>query len=81
MALIIGGWLIRVGHGDRGKPRARHRRPRTEADISDERLDQAVRELIERKLITQRMLEGGVFSVNVRHISGAETTLQHGRHH
>jgi mannose-6-phosphate isomerase-like protein (cupin superfamily) len=49
------------------------------ADITDERLDQAVRELIERKLITQRMLEGGIFSINVRHISGAETALQHGR--
>jgi mannose-6-phosphate isomerase-like protein (cupin superfamily) len=49
------------------------------ADVTDERLDQAVRELIARKLITQRMLEGGVFSINVRHISGAETALQHGR--
>lgn len=49
------------------------------ADVTDERLDAAVRELVERKLITQRMLEGGVFSINVRHISGAETALQHGR--
>lgn len=48
-------------------------------DITDERLSQAVREIMERKLITQRMLEGGIFSVNVRHISGSETALQHGR--
>jgi mannose-6-phosphate isomerase-like protein (cupin superfamily) len=48
-------------------------------DISDERLVQAVRELVDRKLITQRMLEGGIFSINVRHISGTETALQHGR--
>jgi mannose-6-phosphate isomerase-like protein (cupin superfamily) len=25
------------------------------------------------------VLEGGVFSINVRHISGSETALQHGR--
>jgi len=48
-------------------------------DISDARLSQATRELIERKLITQRMLEGGTFSVNVRHITGSERALQHGR--
>lgn len=48
-------------------------------DITNADLDRAARELLERKLITQRMLEGGIFSVNVRHISGSETALQHGR--
>jgi mannose-6-phosphate isomerase-like protein (cupin superfamily) len=48
-------------------------------DITNAALERANRELIERKLITQRMLEGGIFSVNVRHISGSETALQHGR--
>ena len=30
-------------------------------------------------LPTRRMLEGGIFSINVRHIQGAETALQHAR--
>lgn len=30
-------------------------------------------------LATRRLLEGDIFSVNVRHIEGAETALQHGR--
>ena len=37
------------------------------------------RAIIVKGLITQRVLEGKVFSINVRHISGAETALQHGR--
>ncbi|MCG8413749.1 MAG: hypothetical protein MI746_05965 [Pseudomonadales bacterium] len=28
---------------------------------------------------TRRLLEGDIFSINVRHIQGAETALQHGR--
>jgi mannose-6-phosphate isomerase-like protein (cupin superfamily) len=30
-------------------------------------------------LATRRLLEGGIFSANVRHIQGAETALQHGK--
>lgn len=42
-------------------------------------LERVAREITEKGLITQRVLEGGVFSINVRHIAGAETALQHGR--
>lgn len=49
------------------------------ADLSDALLDQAAKDLVARGLITQRMLEGGIFSINVRHIAGAETALSHGR--
>ena len=77
--VIIAAWLMAAGAAaaqTAGAPAAPKDRA---ADVSGERLDQAVKELIDRKLITQRMLEGGIFSVNVRHISGAETALQHGR--
>ncbi len=30
-------------------------------------------------IATRRLLEGDIFSINVRHIQGAETALQHGR--
>jgi mannose-6-phosphate isomerase-like protein (cupin superfamily) len=36
-------------------------------------------ELAAKGMITQRVLEGGTYSVNVRHISGAETALVHGK--
>jgi mannose-6-phosphate isomerase-like protein (cupin superfamily) len=42
-------------------------------------LEQVARDIAAKGLITQRVLEGGTFSVNVRHIAGAETALQHGR--
>lgn len=42
-------------------------------------LETAARELAAQGILTRRMLEGGIFSVNVRHIEGAETALQHGR--
>src|SRR4051812_2256027 len=48
-------------------------------DVKDTELDAAVKDLISNKLITRRMIEGGTFSVNVRHISGAETALSHGK--
>lgn len=48
-------------------------------DVSNGVLDAAARELIAQKLITRRMIEGGSFSVNVRHIAGSETALSHGR--
>ena len=49
------------------------------ADLSSAMLDQAAKDLVAKGLITQRMLEGGIFSINVRHIAGAETALSHGR--
>jgi mannose-6-phosphate isomerase-like protein (cupin superfamily) len=40
---------------------------------------QAASQLRDNGLATRRVLEGGIFSINVRHIQGAETALQHGR--
>jgi len=48
-------------------------------DLAGAALDQAAKDLVAKGLITQRMLEGGIFSINVRHIAGAETALSHGR--
>jgi mannose-6-phosphate isomerase-like protein (cupin superfamily) len=42
-------------------------------------LEQAAREIAANGQITKRVLEGGTFSVNVRHIAGSETALQHGK--
>ncbi|HEX7793235.1 MAG TPA: hypothetical protein VF456_02735 [Vicinamibacterales bacterium] len=42
-------------------------------------LEQVAKAITEKGLITQRVLEGGTFSINVRHISGSETALQHGK--
>ncbi len=47
--------------------------------ISLEALEVAADELAAAGISTRRMLEGGIFSINVRHIEGAETALQHGR--
>lgn len=75
LAIVLGAWNPATAQTAGAPPAPKDRA----ADITDARLDTAARELIERKLITQRMLEGGIFSVNVRHISGSETALQHGR--
>ena len=48
-------------------------------DIPLELLQSAARDLAAKGQITQRVLEGGTFSVNVRHIAGSETGLQHGK--
>ncbi len=48
-------------------------------DFSLAEMEQAARYLAEQDIATRRLLEGGVFSVNVRHLEGAETALQHGR--
>ena len=48
-------------------------------DLTSAQLEAVAKEITAKGLITQRVLEGGVFSVNVRHISGSETALQHGR--
>ena len=42
-------------------------------------LDAVAKDITAKGLITQRVLEGGTFSVNVRHIAGSETALQHGK--
>jgi len=48
-------------------------------DMSLSELQAAAEHLKDAGISTKRMLEGGIFSVNVRHIEGAETALQHGR--
>jgi mannose-6-phosphate isomerase-like protein (cupin superfamily) len=48
-------------------------------DVSGAELDAAAKDLLAKGLITKRMLEGGIFSINVRHIRGSEAVLQHGR--
>jgi mannose-6-phosphate isomerase-like protein (cupin superfamily) len=48
-------------------------------DLPQAMLEAVARDITAKGLITQRVLEGGTFSVNVRHISGSETALQHGR--
>ena len=42
-------------------------------------LEAAGRELAAKGLITERILEGGTYSINVRHIASAETALVHGK--
>ena len=48
-------------------------------DMPRQMLETVAREIAAKGQITQRVLEGGTFSVNVRHIAGAETALQHGK--
>lgn len=48
-------------------------------DLPLDLLQAVARDITAKGLITQRVLEGGTFSVNVRHIAGAETALQHGK--
>ncbi|NKB32830.1 MAG: hypothetical protein GKR91_07000 [Pseudomonadales bacterium] len=48
-------------------------------DIPLEELLLAASQLRDNGLNTNRVLEGGIFSINVRHIQGPETILQHGR--
>ena len=48
-------------------------------DMSLAELEAAAQHLKDAGIATKRMLEGDIFSVNVRHIQGAETALQHGR--
>ena len=48
-------------------------------DMSLAELEAAAQHLKDAGIATKRMLEGGIFSINVRHIQGAETALQHGR--
>lgn len=48
-------------------------------DMPRELIEAVAREITAKGQITQRVLEGGTFSVNVRHIAGSETALQHGK--
>jgi mannose-6-phosphate isomerase-like protein (cupin superfamily) len=48
-------------------------------DLAGAELDAVAKDLFAKGIITRRMLEGGIFSINVRHIRGSEAVLQHGR--
>ena len=48
-------------------------------DFTAAEIEQAALSLAAQGILTKRLLEGGIFSVNVRHLEGAETALQHGR--
>jgi len=48
-------------------------------DFPDGTLAAVAKDIAANGLITRRVLDGGTYSVNVRHISGSETALQHGR--
>ena len=48
------------------------------ADIPLIEILEAASQLRDNGLATNRLLEGGIFSINVRHIQGAETALQRG---
>ena len=48
-------------------------------DIPLSEILEAASQLRSNGLATKRLLQGGIFSINVRHIQGAETILQHGR--
>ena len=52
---------------------------RSSLDVNERRARRDGKDLVAKKLITKRVLEGGTYSVNVRHISGAETALSHGK--
>ena len=41
-------------------------------------LEAVSKDLVAKGLITQRVLDGGTYSINVRHIAGSETALVHG---
>lgn len=71
-------WLLAVQASAQtaGAPRAPDDRA---VDMSLAELEAAAQHLKDAGIATKRMLEGGIFSVNVRHIEGAETALQHGR--
>jgi mannose-6-phosphate isomerase-like protein (cupin superfamily) len=78
--LAIGAASVLLGVGVFAQTANAPKAPSDRAmDVKDSELDAAVKDLIANKLITKRMLEGGTFSVNVRHISGAETALSHGK--
>ena len=48
-------------------------------DFKDSQLDKISSDIALKKLITERIVEGGTYSVNVRHIVSSETALVHGK--
>jgi mannose-6-phosphate isomerase-like protein (cupin superfamily) len=79
-SLVIGAASVLIAVGAFAQTANAPKAPTDRAmDVKDTELDATVKDLIANKLITKRMIEGGTFSVNVRHISGAETALQHGK--
>jgi mannose-6-phosphate isomerase-like protein (cupin superfamily) len=73
---VVFGVLGSVAIGQTPAPRA----PTDKAqDFKRADIEAVAKTLAEKGLITQRILEGGTFSVNVRHIASSETALVHGK--
>ena len=71
-------FVVAAGVGGLAQTAGAPQAPRDRAvDLSNSDLEAAARQLVADGLITRRVLEGGTFSVNVRHIAGAETALSH----
>jgi mannose-6-phosphate isomerase-like protein (cupin superfamily) len=73
VAILVASAQSSFGQTDNAPPAPKDRA----VDFSAASLDADVRDLIAGNLITKRILEGGTFSINVRHIAGSETALSH----
>jgi len=76
LVVLVTVWSVIGGAQTANAPKAPTDRA---ADFKNAQLDAISKDLAAKKLITQRILDGGAYSVNVRHIAGSETALQHGR--
>ncbi len=74
--VLVAAWGIAGGAQTANAPKAPADRA---ADFKNGELDAISKDIAAKKLITQRILEGGTYSVNVRHIVSSETALQHGK--
>ena len=72
--------IVLCGIVSSGQAPAVRQAPRDRAvDFKLSELEAVAKDITAKKLLTQRVLEGGTYSINVRHIAGAETALQHGK--
>jgi mannose-6-phosphate isomerase-like protein (cupin superfamily) len=77
---VLGPGLVLLAVAASAQTVARQQAPSDRAvDFKSSQIDAAAAELAAKKLITDRLLEGGTYSINVRHISGSETALVHGK--
>ena len=76
LVVLVAVWSVIGGAQTANAPKAPTDRA---ADFKNADLDAIANDLAARKVITQRILDGGVYSVNVRHVAASETALQHGR--
>jgi mannose-6-phosphate isomerase-like protein (cupin superfamily) len=75
LSILLAVWGS-VGVAQTPAPRA----PTDKAqDFKLSEIEAVTRDITAKGLITQRILEGGTYSVNVRHIAGSETALVHAK--